>query len=93
MADDDGEQPEGDEDEVDEASLPDDAKRLLKHIGRTTRRELNSVLDERLRVEAGTGEGKDGNGKGEGDGAGDGAGGGSQETPGQSLAQRLGFGG
>lgn len=84
--------PEGDDGagDGDEASLPDDAKRLLKHIGKTTREQLNSVLDERLRVEADASEKKDKTGDGGGDGGGGDGGG---DAPGRSLAERLGFGG
>lgn len=42
---------DADGDDEDESSLPDDAKRLLRHMGKTMRREMNSVLDERLRVQ------------------------------------------
>lgn len=95
MADSDGTTtpPAGDADELDEGSLPDDAKRLLKHMGRTVRKELDSVLDERLRVEpSGGGQGA-GGGSGDGQAAGDAGGGsgGATDAPGRSFAERLGF--
>lgn len=85
------EPPSGGAGDDDEGSLPEDAKRLLRHMGRVTREQMNSVLDERLRVEQPPAGGKDGGG--DGAGAGDGGSDGHQEAPGRSLAEKLGFGG
>ena len=40
-----------DDKDPDESGLSDDAKQLLNHMSSRVRKELHSVLDERLRVE------------------------------------------